>query len=278
MFGGFSFDTRTPAERRAEELEEERGEAARKAEAVPWDPNMKFQTSLRIQGSTYNPRSLFRVKPCRADESDTNRCWENGKRKFKLSPTGRWGYTERILRPGGLLQFFTGKRRGMITFDSEVLIPILHRGKTISGGRQYWEREAWMSFTPMEIFSLRPGIRLARGHTVVAGLGMGYQLEQVCAKRNVTRVTLVEESQEIVDWILPKLDLHGTTVDVLVGDAYDIVPTLTADVALIDIFHGWSCNRDSWQSGLRHRWHVAYAAKKELPPRGKIGRTWIWGA
>lgn len=272
----FFFDTRTQRERDADDLAERRHAEAKEVDSVPWDPNMKFEPSLKIQGETYKQPSLFKVKPSSASERDPNACYRKSKRKFAVSPSGRWGYRERLIEAGGTLPIFSGNKRGAICFDSEVLIPMLHRGKQREGG-VYWGSDPWMSFTPMEFFSLRPGIRMARGHTVVAGLGMGYQLEQVCAKRNVKKVTLVEEDEELVEWILPKLDLHGTTVETIIGDAHQIVPTLTADVALIDIFPGYGSNRRSWEREVRRQGARACREGRGLA-RGEIGKTWIWGA
>jgi len=272
----FFFDTRTQRERESDERAEYRSEAAKEAEAIPWDPEMPFEHSLKIQGDTYRQPSLFKVKPCRAEEYDPNLCYKKGKRKWAVSPSKRWGYRERFVPAGGTLETYSGNKRGSICFDTDVLIPMLHRGKDRENG-VYWSRNPWMSFTPMEFFSLRPGIRMARGHTIVAGLGMGYQLERVCAKRNVTRVTLVEECEDLVEWVLPQLDLHGTTVDTIIGDAHQIVPTLTADVALIDIFPGYGSNRSAWD---REVWRLQRRAAKEGREivRGEIGKTWIWGA
>ena len=273
----FFFDTRTKRERESDERAERRAQEAKKAKAVPWDPNMPFEHSLKIQGDTYRQPSLFKVKPCKSEERDPNLCYKKGKRKWAVSPTKKWGYRERFINPGETLQIFSGNKRGAICFDAPVLIPMLHRGKDRGDDGVYWSKNPWMSFTPMEFFSLRTGIRMARGHTVVAGLGMGYQLEQVCAKRNVARVTLVEECEELVEWVLPQLDLRGTTVETIIGDAHQIVPTLTADVALIDIFPNYGNNRREWD---REIWRLERRAQKEGEEivRGEIGKTWIWGA
>ena len=76
---------------------------------------------------------------------------------------------------------------------------------------------------------------------------------------------------------MPRLDLNGRDVEVLVGDACDIVPTLTADVALIDIFTSYGGNRGSWERGVHQRRRRAQREGIELQ-RGKIGDMWFWGA
>jgi len=81
---------------------------------------------------------------------------------------------------------------------------------------------------------------MARGHVVIAGLGLGHQLIEVTRRLQVKRVTLVERSQELVDWLLPVVRPHlRKPVRVIVGDAYTIIPTLRADIALVDIFPGY---------------------------------------
>ena len=259
----FWFDTRTAQERRQDALEERRVKMAREKDPVPWDPAMPFTPILHIHGDTYNPLSLFKVKPCPPSLNDPNQAWASTKRNFVLSPKGTWGYREMILREGSVLQTFCGNRRGVVVFDAPVKIPMLN--KRLADGKT-WRFNPWMSFTPMEIFSLRPGTRLACGHTVIAGLGMGHQLSEVCKKRSVKRVTLIEESQELVDWILPKVELHGKKVEVIIGDAYKLVPPMECDVVLIDIFKGYGGNREDWMYGTQF---ASMNYRKHM---------WIWGA
>lgn len=272
MLMGFNYDDRSPRERERDERMEAYKEKASKREAVPWDPNMKFEPSLKIQADTYRQPSLFDVPVCNASEGNLNAILRNAPEKMILSPCAQWAYRERIFPAGHGLETRIGNRSGFVEFDGDVKIPILNGRRG-----QSWREDPWMSFTPMEFFSLRPGVKRACGHTVVAGLGMGWQLEQVCKKRNVERVTLVEQSQGLVDWILPRLNLHGKDVEVLVGDAYEIVPALTADVALIDIFASYRGNRKLWRDKLYFRKRTARREGVTLQ-EGEIGDMWFWGA
>jgi spermidine synthase len=95
---------------------------------------------------------------------------------------------------------------------------------------------------------------------------MGYQLEQVCKKRSVKKVTLIEKDQEIVDWIFPRLDLNDKEVDVIIGDAEELLLDMTADVALIDIYKGYGGNGDGVVDRIRR--------SKD----GEIGKVWVWGS
>ena len=57
--------------------------------------------------------------------------------------------------------------RGSVVFDDDVELPVLYE-KRADGN---WGMYPWMSLTPAELLTLRPGTKLARGHTVIAGLG-----------------------------------------------------------------------------------------------------------
>ncbi len=97
-----------------------------------------------------------------------------------------------------------------------------------------------MSLTPAELMTLRPGTRMAKGHTIIAGLGLGHQLIEVAKRLPVKRVTVVELDEELADWIMPVIRPHlRKKVDVVIGDAYEVIPKLKGDVALIDIFPGY---------------------------------------
>jgi spermidine synthase len=117
---------------------------------------------------------------------------------------------------------------------------------------------------PPEILTLREGTRLAKGRVVIAGLGLGHQLIEVSKRFQVKEIVLVEQSQELVDFYLPRVrSLVKKKLTVIVGDAYEVVPTLSADVALIDIFPGYGHNE---------------AATRELARRSpKIKKMWGWG-
>jgi len=247
---------KTDAERNQDWLADKLRKDPDMIEAVKWDPKMRFSQAIRIKAETYKQPSLFEVEP--STEPDLN-CIPHNQRHKKLavSPGGNWCYRERTLPPNTVLRTVSGNRRGVVSFDDEVVIPMIH---SFMNKRDMWRDEPWMSFTPNEFFTLRPGTKLARGHTIVAGLGMGHQLEQVCKKRNVDEVTLVEKDQDIVDWILPRLDLNGRAVNVIVGDAYEVLPKLEATVALIDIYpsygsNGWEMDRALRGSKIGYIWH-----------------------
>ena len=67
----------------------------------------------------------------------------------------------------------------------------------------------------------------------------------------MTKLTLVEKSQDLVDWLYPRIKPHlGMEVEVIVGDAWHVLLNMEADVALVDIFEN-SGGNDWEQSKLR---------------------------
>lgn len=226
--------------------------------AVPWSPKLKWEKHLKIQASTYKPLSLFKVEPGSSDIYDLT------KAQRIVSPSGAWCYCEKLLRRGVVLATYYGSCQGAVEFDDDVIVPALHERHRWHKDR--WSRDPWMSLTPMEMFTLRGGIRRAKGDVVVAGLGLGYQLIEVSRRRTVKRLRLIERSQELVDWLLPRIKPHlgCELADVIVGDVYDELPKLTADVALVDVFDTYG-NNDWERDRLRHDCkHVDY--------------VWVWGS
>lgn len=57
----------------------------------------------------------------------------------------------------------------------------------------------WMSVCPSEIFSMKEDIERAFGKVLVLGLGLGYYPFVCSLKENVTEITIVELSGEVID-------------------------------------------------------------------------------
>lgn len=125
----------------------------------------------------------------------------------------------------------------------------------------------WMSLTPIEMMTLRPGTVRAKGHTVITGLGLAHQLIDVSWRPDVTKITLVENNQHIIDLVLPEARRHmrpDVEFDLILGDANKVVPKLTADVALLDHYPEYGGNRKLSNGILRNTKNI-----KDI---------WIWGA
>lgn len=163
-----------------------------------------FRKKLLIDASTYRPEPLFNLAP---ERHPTN---------LVASPNGRFAYANRIL-PGGA-ELWTADDRGVqgtVSFTGDVVIPTLYDFSRRP------ELPVWMSLTPMEVFTLRPGVMRARGKVIIAGLGLGWFLRKVHQRISVNEIVLVEKDQGLLDWFgygmcrkLPKV------TDVICDDAY----------------------------------------------------------
>lgn len=233
---------------------------ARMRACVPWSPAVKWEPKLNFHGDSYQVLELF--PGVVASDADVDLLQPG---QFVDSPGGRFRYCVRLHRAGRPLLTWWGPEVGTVIFDSDVIIPALYQAREPDDpapGR--WNEAPWMSLTPAEIMTLRPGTRLAKGKVVIAGLGLGHQLIEVSKRLQVKRIVVVELDQELVDWILPAIRPHvRKPLEVIVGDAYDVIPKLTADVALIDIFPGYG-------DGFRR---VAELAKQSPG----IKKFWGWG-
>jgi hypothetical protein len=225
---------------------------------VDWSDRMPWERELRIKAESYAvmPPLFPDVVPVMLRTNEENRAKPD--RHRAVSPDGRWWYVRRLLKKGVWIDTMYGKNKGRICFDGDVETPAVWEDER--GGLQ-----TWMSLTPMEVFTLRGGTRLAKGTTVVAGLGMGYQLWKVSQRQKVRRIILVERSQSLVDWILPRvLPMMGCRdIDVEVGNVHEVLPRLKADVALVDTFKGYGFNRDELD-------------RMRVKAPG-IGKWWGWG-
>jgi hypothetical protein len=103
--------------------------------------------------------------------------------------------------------------------------------------------QAWMSMTPYEIESQEIGVRLARGHVLICGLGMGWSA-MVCALRDdVTEVTVVERDPEVIGLFsalevteqLP--DAVRRKIHIVEGDAFAFRPSSRVDLLMPDIWY-----------------------------------------
>jgi len=102
--------------------------------------------------------------------------------------------------------------------------------------------ETWMSMTPMELESQEIGVRLARGHVLIYGLGMGWSAAASALNAAVTAVTVVEADPDILD-LHRHLDvfaqLPATARDkirLIEGDAFDYRPDRPVDLLMPDIW------------------------------------------
>lgn len=224
---------------------------------VPWNPAMKWTPELNIVGETYRPINVFpELGASDAPVAELNPA------QYADSPNRLFRYCVRLHRAGQRLMTWWGNQTGTVIFDSDVPIPAIFQCR--EGEPGVWNESPWMSLTPAELMTLREGTRQAKGRTVIAGLGLGHQLIEVSRRLQVKEVVLVELSQELVDFYLPRIRPHvKKRLTVIVGDAYEVLPTLAADVALVDIFPNYGGNEAAMQ-----------VLRRRCP---KIKKLWGWG-
>lgn len=280
MFGLFSPFGWDPKFQKAMQEKQERERKERLAKGgVPWSLDLKWEHHLTLQAKTWLKWNLFNVKP--TNHHDPNH-ESNPEDKFELSPSGDFMYCVKRLKRGQMIGTISGSKTGDVMFDEDVLIPALHERPR--NDRERWRDHPWMSITPMELMTQRPGLRFSKGHTIVAGLGLGWFLMQCRMKKSVTKVTLVEQSQELVDWLLTSGCIenaaqvpNGTKLaplEVIVGDAYEVIPKMKADVAIIDIYQGYGGNDFLEDLSYKHRGGTLLPEERRCEG---IGRIWNWG-
>ncbi|AJP72838.1 hypothetical protein [Sphingomonas hengshuiensis] len=102
--------------------------------------------------------------------------------------------------------------------------------------------ETWMSMTPMEIESQEIGCRLARGYTVVMGMGMGWAAANAALMPEVSRVTVVEYDPDVLAFhaecdVFAQLPPEAAAkVEIMQGDALHWLPDAPVDTLLADIW------------------------------------------
>lgn len=222
--------------------------------------------NLVFDANTWTPMRLFNVEPTPTKEDAPFAKGVNSKR-IVMSPDGKWGYDELILPKAKPLGVCWSGGRSNIVFNEEIAIP-----RVFEYGEDGTRRKLWMSYTPQEVLTLRPGLRKAKGSVIVAGLGMGWLLTRVAHKPSVKRALLVEQNEALLDWLWPVIrEKHWADqktrqkMNYIIGDANKVIPERTADVALWDI----------WETVG----HVDRYAQEDMAKKcPNIGTTWFWGA
>jgi spermidine synthase len=92
-----------------------------------------------------------------------------------------------------------------------------------------------MSDTRMEHYTNYGAVSAARGHVFVAGLGLGMILHPMAAKKEVTKITVLEKYQGVIDLVgktVPK------KVEIVCADVFDWKPEAGTkfDVVYFDIW------------------------------------------
>jgi hypothetical protein len=115
-------------------------------------------------------------------------------------------------------------------------VPLENMAVLVRGG------SSWMSMTPLDMESQEIGIRYARGHVLIFGLGMGWSAAASACLAGVTRVTVVERDPDVLA-LHEALDLFAqlpeparAKIRLIEGDAYAYVPDAPVDLLMPDIW------------------------------------------
>lgn len=103
-------------------------------------------------------------------------------------------------------------------------------------------RDTWMSMTPMELESQEIGVRLARGHVAIFGMGMGWSAAVSALRDEVSRVTVVERDDDVLA-LHRELDVFSqlppaaqAKIHIVQGDAFTWTPDVPVDLLMPDIW------------------------------------------
>ena len=147
-----------------------------------WSANIKWAPKLHISAKSYVPfvTKLFDVPGVKVFSND------------HVVRHGKWGYQNILLPKGEVLPTCLGARAGHVVFDDDVVIPTLWRGTN---------DQVWMSLTPMEVLSQRPGFAHAKGSVMIGGLGMGFTLRAALdALKAESKVVVAELMPAVIAW------------------------------------------------------------------------------
>jgi len=79
-----------------------------------------------------------------------------------------------------------------------------------------------MSDTGMERKTNREVVRKAQGHVLISGLGIGMILVPILSKPEVTKVTVVEKYQDVIDLVGP--NFPDPKLEIIYADVHDFKP------------------------------------------------------
>lgn len=112
-----------------------------------------------------------------------------------------------------------------------------HRGRYIESGT-YWRlrhgKEVVMSNTPAEIRDHIGFIYKAKGNVLIAGLGLGMVLKALLAKDDVTHITVVEKSEDVIKLVSPFYQDERVTI--VHEDIFNYKPKEIFDYGWFDIW------------------------------------------
>lgn len=146
-----------------------------------------------------------------------------------------------------------------------------------------------MSDTPMERKTNRDVVLKARGEVLISGLGLGMILIPILKKPEVTRVTVLEQSQDVIDLVgphfrNPRLTLvcadvftyrppHGKRYNTIYHDIWSMQSTDTLkEMSRLHRKYGHYLAVGGWQESWRRAWLRLHKTRE-----AKEARRFNWG-
>lgn len=126
--------------------------------------------------------------------------------------------------------------------------------------------ELVMSETPMEHRTNSDFVLDANGDVLIGGLGLGMIILAIQDKENVSSITVVERSQDVIDAVAHQLPLNNN-VKIICDNVFTYKPSSKYDCIYMDI---WSyVNEDIYKEmcALKRRYGHYLKSKNESPKR-----------
>ena len=101
----------------------------------------------------------------------------------------------------------------------------------------------WMCITPNEINTMKPHISKARGKVITFGLGLGYFAFMAANKKEVSKVTIIEKDENVINLFLDNLLPHFPNInkiEIIKEDAFSYISRdhlINYDYAFFDLWH-----------------------------------------
>ncbi len=113
--------------------------------------------------------------------------------RFNTIKSGKYLLTNQSYEKGEILQY------AFPLMEDGVYIPRLaYFTKKTNFPTIYEKNVPWMSVIPSEITSMEQPIAHARGNMLVLGLGLGYYAYRIGQKKEVSKITIVEKSSDVI--------------------------------------------------------------------------------
>lgn len=133
------------------------------------------------------------------------------------------------------VKIFQGGCQGSIRFSGPI-----HTAAIAKYDSHENKEKIWMSLTPMEVMSQKPGVEKAFGNVLIGGLGMGWLTRRVLEKPEVDSVTQVDLDLDILRVFgIPLEEMFPDKLNLINDDFWSFLNQYDAgffDTILVDIW------------------------------------------